>query len=240
MAPAFVYHILSYALSILPKYLRAKLWCYLLNIGERRWGISVGAARIPGGMYIKLGLRVRFSEGEALRFVRSKTRLPVPVVVDNFTYGKSTYLVMSRMPGYPLDAFYNSIPPDAEPVLSKQLSELLAQLRAIPPPSNSVCGFDGGPVHCERISMGSNPCGPWESVAAFHEKLMERTLGLNIRPGYGDPEVVHDVIKRAHARTHRICLTHGDLGPHNILVDENWKITGIIDWETCAWMPEYW
>ena len=55
-----------------------------------------------------------------------------------------------------------------------------------------------------------------------------------------DPAVVHDTIREVHARDYRICLTHNDLGPHNILVDDDWNITGIVDWESCAWMPEYW
>ncbi|OSC96696.1 hypothetical protein PYCCODRAFT_1481808 [Trametes coccinea BRFM310] len=45
---------------------------------------------------------------------------------------------------------------------------------------------------------------------------------------------------RAHSRPHEIRLTHNDLSAHNILVDDDWNITGIVDWEACAWMPEYW
>ena len=55
-----------------------------------------------------------------------------------------------------------------------------------------------------------------------------------------DSEMVHNVIREVHSREYRLCLTHNDLGPHNILVDEHWNITGIVDWESCAWMPEYW
>ena len=62
-----------------------------------------------------------------------------------------------------------------------------------------------------------------------------------VRPIWeGQSEAIHDVVRRAHAGPHRICLTHNDLGPHNILVDDEWNITGIVDWEACAWMPEYW
>ncbi|KAN0123120.1 kinase-like protein [Russula decolorans] len=38
------------------------------------------------------------------------------------------------------------------------------------------------------------------------------------------------------AKTH---LTHGDLLPHNILVKGS-KITGIFDWETAGYYPEFW
>ncbi|KAH7886513.1 hypothetical protein F5I97DRAFT_1808227 [Phlebopus sp. FC_14] len=36
-----------------------------------------------------------------------------------------------------------------------------------------------------------------------------------------------------------IYLTHGDLLPHNILVEGS-KITAIIDWETAGFYPEFW
>ncbi|KIM37078.1 hypothetical protein M413DRAFT_20392 [Hebeloma cylindrosporum] len=36
-----------------------------------------------------------------------------------------------------------------------------------------------------------------------------------------------------------IHLTHGDLLPHNILVDGS-KITAIVDWETAGYYPEFW
>lgn len=46
------------------------------------------------------------------------------------------------------------------------------------------------------------------------------------------PDVVH--------RTgHQIVFTHGDLNMRNILV-HNGKLSGIIDWETAGWYPDYW
>lgn len=240
MAPAFIYRILSNVVWILPKWMRAKLWSRLASIGCPRWGDEGRAIRMPGGMYFKAGTLVRLSEGEALHFVRSKTPLPVPVVVDNFVYKGCTYLITSRMPGIPLISAYKQVTPEVEVYLRRQLSKLLEPLRAIPPPANTVCGFDGGPVRCERVAYGADPCGPWNSVADFHDELMWRADGFKEYPEEVDPKVVQDVIQRAHARDHRIVLTHNDLYPHNILIDEHWKITAIVDWEMCAWMPEYW
>ncbi|OJT09102.1 hypothetical protein TRAPUB_14429 [Trametes pubescens] len=42
-------------------------------------------------------------------------------------------------------------------------------------------------------------------------------------------ERVHATSKRVHARPHRLSLMHNDLGLHNILVNDDWKISGIID-----------
>ncbi|KAF8233172.1 hypothetical protein L208DRAFT_1268236, partial [Tricholoma matsutake] len=37
----------------------------------------------------------------------------------------------------------------------------------------------------------------------------------------------------------QVYLTHGDLLPHNILVNGS-RITAIIDWETASYYPEFW
>ncbi|PIL22947.1 hypothetical protein GSI_15643 [Ganoderma sinense ZZ0214-1] len=192
-------------------------------------------------MYVKQSFLGGLEEGEAIRFVAAHTEsIPVPVVVDNLVYGKRSYLVMSRLPGEQLSWLYPELPLDAEPHLSAQLSRMLTPLRAIPAPASSaVCSFGGGPVNCWRMTL-SPPLGPWESVAAFHEELMLRAGPLTYIPEDVDSEMVHDVIREVHSREYRLCLTHNDLGPHNILVDDRWNITGIVDWESCAWMPEYW
>lgn len=43
-----------------------------------------------------------------------------------------------------------------------------------------------------------------------------------------------------HNRDYRIVLTHNDIGPLNVMVDEEFKITGLIDWGEFGWYPEYW
>ncbi|KIM77987.1 hypothetical protein PILCRDRAFT_11646 [Piloderma croceum F 1598] len=42
-----------------------------------------------------------------------------------------------------------------------------------------------------------------------------------------------------HQTGYRICFTHGDLALRNILVKDG-KISGIVDWETAGWYPEWW
>ncbi|GKZ30000.1 hypothetical protein AbraIFM66950_007429 [Aspergillus brasiliensis] len=41
-------------------------------------------------------------------------------------------------------------------------------------------------------------------------------------------------------REHRIVFTHGDLRHANIMVNDDGKVTGIVDWEFSGWYPEYW
>ncbi|KAI0362390.1 kinase-like protein [Trametes cingulata] len=238
MAPGLAYRLLALVIPALPLSLRLSLWRYLASIGRRRWQAESAAQRIPGGMYVKSGSLVRLAEGQATHFVATHTSMPVPVVIDNFAVDDKTWLVTSRIPGYNLADCYPEITPEAERRLSDQLSHILAPLRDIPAPGPEVCGSDGGPIYCARLAFGSPSLGPFASVDDFHRFLINRAGSLNIP----DDEVhmVKETIAHAHSRPHRICLTHNDLGPHNILVDDDWNITGIIDWECCAWMPEYW
>jgi len=42
------------------------------------------------------------------------------------------------------------------------------------------------------------------------------------------------------AKKHRLYFSHCDIAPRNILVDDNCRPVGLVDWESAAWMPEYW
>lgn len=38
----------------------------------------------------------------------------------------------------------------------------------------------------------------------------------------------------------RTVFTHADIAPRNIMIDEQNKVTGILDWEYAGWYPDYW
>lgn len=233
-----LYRVLATVLPLLPVVFRRKLWFYAGKVGSRWWQPEGRARRIPGGMYLKAC--AHSAEPDIQRYIKSATNIPVPLVIDQFTFKDTTYMVMSCMPGEPVWPYVlRTLTPEQEDRLSQQLSRMMASLRAIPPPSDRVCGWDGGPIYCERVSYGARPVGPFENVDAFHQHLLERAGPLSLAP-QDELETINDTIRRAHARHHRVCLTHNDLGPQNVLVDDELNITGIIDWEGCAWLPEYW
>jgi Phosphotransferase enzyme family len=43
-----------------------------------------------------------------------------------------------------------------------------------------------------------------------------------------------------HTTPHKNCLTHNDLDLLNVSLDDNSRLSGIIDWGCTAWLPEYW
>lgn len=91
----------------------------------------------------------------------------------------------------------------------------------------AICNTVGEACHDPRI-QGGQQIGPFKDEAAFNQTL--RYSGDAARRG------------------HKIVFTHADLNPRNILVDRmvqpdgsrGWKVTGIVDWETSGYYPEYW
>ena len=53
------------------------------------------------------------------------------------------------------------------------------------------------------------------------------------------PKAIREVLRARLLCNHRVVLTHGDLSPRNIMLQDN-KITGLLDWEVAGWFPEYW
>lgn len=61
--------------------------------------------RVPFGLYIKHGPGrfVPSGEGPALRLVEQYTKVAAPRLIDLLTTESGTYLVMTRVPGIPLE-----------------------------------------------------------------------------------------------------------------------------------------
>ncbi|ETW86289.1 hypothetical protein HETIRDRAFT_310875, partial [Heterobasidion irregulare TC 32-1] len=79
--------------------------------------------------------------------------------------------------------------------------------------------------------------GPFRSVEEFHGQLIARACS---EWPEDQSDLIWHKIRQVHPRPHRMVLTYNDLGPHNILVDNNLHITRIVDWEVAGCLPEYW
>ncbi|TRM67709.1 kinase-like domain-containing protein [Schizophyllum amplum] len=202
-----------------------------------RTNFRVLGVTLPLGVFIKHTISAY--EAEVLSYVAERTTIPVPIVIDSVQLKEDQFLlIMTRLPGNDLDSTFRDMTAEQTAHVTRQLSEFLAQIRAIPPPQPGVCGLGGGPIHDNRLSFGMYPWGPFGSVYEFHDYLVERAaLRLD---ECEHPDEVLAVIKKSHSKCHRVYFTHGDFHPGNVLVDDEYNVTGIVDWEMAAWMPEYW
>ncbi|KAJ3476769.1 hypothetical protein NLI96_g10933 [Meripilus lineatus] len=125
-------------------------------------------------------------------------------------------------------------------VFLDDLAKIFARMRSFGSPfGDAVCGIDGGPILGTLIPLSPLPATPNE--AAFQQQF--RTMAQwKFTSDDEDHRTCAAVTEEFFSLpTHAIVFTHGDLIQHNIMVDpKSGHITGIIDWESAAWMPDYW
>lgn len=197
--------------------------------------------KLPFGLYLKRAciLDCLRNEHNAIQCVRRYTSIPVPKPLDFVTMsGKGQdadegYLLMSCIPGWPLYTCYEIMPDDDVAQIKAQIQDYVAQMRAIPNSTNTdkpICNTLGEPLRDHHIGApgADQPVGPFVDEAAFNQ-----VLRFPDDPG---------------RKGHSIFFTHGDLNPRNIIVQQEiqqkgkygWRVSGIVDWETAGYYPEYW
>ncbi|EJT96523.1 hypothetical protein DACRYDRAFT_112684 [Dacryopinax primogenitus] len=169
--------------------------------------------------------------------VKRHTNVPAPTLVDYITreteWGNFAYTLMTEVPGRPLSEVAHSLSDDELETIGLQLRGYVEELRAIPNPhSNQVCSASGGSIHCPQFTL-SWDIPAYVDVAAFYAwlRIMVGEYWECCMKGKLEP-----VFAKFAGPT---VFTHGDLADRNIMI-RNGKISGLIDWETAAWMPVYW
>ncbi|TVY25258.1 hypothetical protein LHYA1_G007005 [Lachnellula hyalina] len=229
---------------MVPDGVRIVTYKMLQKVGHRLYGKPNAyelVQRLPFGLYLKYsGDPDAFrNEFNALKLVRQYSSVPVPRPLDLVIaptksdypfYSPDIYLVTSRVPGIPIARCQDMLSDEDGAEIVAQMQVYLAQIRAIPKvvsPEYAICDTLGGACRDPRIK-GANPVGPFLDEAAFSQVLRNSD----------EPS----------RRGHEIVFTHGDLNSWNILVDRvvrpdgtrGWTVTGIVDWETSGYYPEYW
>ena len=223
-------------LRLMPRFLRLKVYQWLMSFGQAT--SSTRVTRLPCGLYAKHGCNTSVIEALATQYVSVKTTIPVPTILDVLLDSVGTPLIlMTRIQGAPLcdmPLTANELSDARLSTFTSTMAEWLAQLRQLgPPPSGlAVCGFMGTPFMSYRIDH-SACVGPFSSSDEFHSQYY-CTL-----PPEADPDI-RALAKRVREKPYRVCFTHGDISPSNILVDEDYLPVGLVDWGCAAWMPEYW
>ncbi|THH30615.1 hypothetical protein EUX98_g3587 [Antrodiella citrinella] len=222
----------------MPRPLRLKAYKHL----ERYSGCNLKDCTVPlpFGLYAKRGGHGRVTVGEALatHHVSMHTTIPVPAVLDVLSDDAGgAYFVMTRVPGRQVARMPRNLTKYSDQEMEVFVATVrgwLEQLRALGPSpyGESVCGFTGGPFNSYRIKHDTL-VGPFTSQDEFHAQH------YNTLPEEADAEI-RTLSARLRQKRYRLCFTHGDISPHNILVDDNYKPVGLVDFGCMAWMPEYW
>lgn len=186
-------------------------------------------------MVVKIGRSDDVTEVMNLHHIRKASHtIPVPEPLGMLSIARNSYIFTTFVPGVPLDRIWASLACPQKATIRRQLNAIFAELRTLPIPSKD--GYLGGrdPPFCHdtRRWIRKSP-SPIINETQFNDFLMSEA--------HTSPSYVKFV--RACLRDdHRIVMTHGDLHPRNLLMNNEQEviITGVIDWETGGGYPEYW
>lgn len=221
-------------------------------------GDSKGVYITATNALVKFGPHVVPSrEAATMRYVLQKCpEIPVPVVYaswtgnddeDDIDDGGVGYIAMTPMPGKRLDEVWSTLDSKARESVMDDYRVILQRLRGLDPSPDTpvrIGAVDGGPAVDDRVGGGGRRCGgPFSTEAEFNGWLLSRLVHHPESVGKDHAgSFFVETLKSAMRENHKWRLTHGDMGPHNVLVDENdnVRITAVLGWGSAGWYPEYW
>lgn len=186
----------------------------------------------------KYGSRVRYSEEVAMRLVKQHTSVPVPKIILSTYAPEQGNIGMSLIPGSTLQSIWDRLDECNKERVCLEIWTMIAQWRPIPRPPHQAhlyqCLADGSPATTDPLLQDlAEPPRTLCTDEAVRLRIYQR-----YRRCYG--ERYADELPSMLPQSKVSLFTHGDVAPRNILVDEDCRITGIVDWELAGWYPEYW
>ncbi|MFP4621407.1 MAG: phosphotransferase family protein [Bacteroidales bacterium] len=180
--------------------------------------------------------RMMRQEPEIHNRLLNETSVPVPRIIA-YDFSRSLidrdYLIMNKLSGKPLSeaslsntAFINAF---------KEWGEYVRQIHSVTEPNN-LFGYVGAHHPME-------PQNNWkEAFRIMYRKMLDdiRKQGIYDGETYDMAyQLLEDNLQIfGHCQTSRLC--HGDLWVTNLLVDEDGKVTGLIDFDRACWGDIEW
>jgi tRNA A-37 threonylcarbamoyl transferase component Bud32 len=190
--------------------------------------------RVDEKTVVKLCEPFRLAEAEALRYVRSRTSIPVPEVFNAYVDASLDrgVIIMEYVEGDILRNVWEDMDDERRQKIVQQLKDFMTELRAIR--GDFIGSIDGtaceDPVFCAELGG----FGPYKTQDEFNDGLI-RAMKLSQESSWVDQ--IAKFIKAM--PQHEVVLTHSDFSPRNIIVRGD-EVVAIIDWEMAGFYPEYW
>ena len=168
--------------------------------------------------------------------------MPVPKVLccgEHPSDFRPISILMTRLPGWPLNNSSNEFVAEEEEPWLNDLKICLRAMREWKSPfeGEQICSAIGTSISTQRVP--GHAMGPCETEEELHDYLLApaSSHGFKSEEEY---RLTLTKAKKIREIPHRITFTHGDLKAHNILVNEDYRLSGFLDWECAGWCPEYW
>ena len=209
------------------------------------WQFRSEVTLIQPGIVLKEGTSVRPPEKEAMAFVRNHLpHIPVPRVhASAFRFENGLpiggELEMDFMPGRTLRDVWTGLDDQTKDRVCYDIWHLVDQIRAVKRPDDLRPGLyrtiDGSPSF-DPLLGDRNDLAPREiDDDTLRSRMYLRYIAHN-GLSYRDS----DNIRESLPQSDKSVFCHGDISPGNLIVDDNANITGVIDWESSGWFPDYW
>lgn len=201
-----------------------------------------GIHELPFGLILKWSDRTRIEEAVATQMARS-AGMPVPKIL---CYGEDpsddfmpVSILMTRLPGWSLDNCFEPFDVEEEQPWFEELSRCVKAMRQweSPFPQHQISSAIGSSIITQRVPGHS--MGPFANEDQMYDYLFAPVS----KHGFSSPEEFDRTLSEAQKfrrLSHQVTFTHGDLKAHNLLVDEDYRLSGFLDWECAGWCPEYW
>jgi aminoglycoside phosphotransferase len=221
-----------------PLTLRAWTYQRMASISVSMYGHtgSDSVFRMPLNLYLRraeIGWAAKHqAEFETLRLMETQTQVPAPRGIDVIRYRDSSFLLMTGVNGERVGPRPATLTDDQVDLIVRDLQQYTAEIRSIPRKISSdfqICNSLGGGILDWRIGNSQREILKFQNEGEFHRYL-------DIAFTAEDKAI----LKKAHSIQHKIVFTHADINMRNVLVDENGRISEIVDWECAGWYPEYW
>ena len=197
-------------------------------------------SRFAPGILVKFG-RDHDAEVRALQFIHGRLSVRTPrvlhhapftdAVVEPWDWMKGVwYFFMEECPGVPLGTVIDRMSSTEFDHVADQILIILNEMRSYP--SKALGSVTGGPYNNRFMPFPWHPPHAFPSTKEYLDHYRDMFLE------FCGPEYVEELFS-CFPMDSQVRFTHGDLLPHNILVDGS-KITAIIDWETTGYYPEFW
>jgi hypothetical protein len=192
------------------------------------------------------------SEIATMRYVREHTTIPVPEVygydtgTDNLA--KTPYILMECIPGWRPPPKMGELSENVLRTIVDQLANVLVQLSNLQFPKIGYLHTDGtGEYRIDSmLDRRGKPVGPFSTAGDYYRWRADQPLNRSNESLVNLQDALfHSYLYQLSLpflsngiRNHGpFPLAHNDLGVHNALFDEDWKLVGVIDWSGACVVP---
>ncbi|KAK0367855.1 hypothetical protein CLIM01_14789 [Colletotrichum limetticola] len=194
---------------------------------------------------------VEHCEYNTISLVRQKTSIPIPEVhaveARRDCDVKAPFMLMDCLPGNVGMDLGMKIPPRYKQEFIRRLAQMHVQLAAVQLPMiGAIVSRNGDGTYRQGPVPGLG--GPFNTATEFFKAWAAKaTFGMTdekLRTASGQyadeiipsvssfPKSISNLASKLSARDHGpFPLCHGDFGHNNIIVDDEYRVLGLIDWE---------